>query len=227
MYLLLMLLFFGSCCPLYVHISKWKLCKDLSKCHLLKHFLFSNPGSNFSILEIPKQLNHSFFHANCSLLGRKRTDTYSPLLVFPSSQRLIYSMILYTFSSLSLSLLQERGREFSIWGFRDKELLIADQHPPPSFPVWICFLFPFLKCYRSKSPVVTHTVYAWLARHIWIQGMKLGSSFLLSIKTMFSSISFFSNKNDLSSKNPDFLSSFTTWVDKRNAIYWLPPPSIL
>lgn len=131
-------------------------------------------------------------------------------------------MILCTFSFLSLSLLQERGREFSIWGFRDKELLIADQHSPPSFPVWICFLFPFLKCYRSKSLVVTHTVYAWLARHVWIQGMKLGSSFLLSIKTMFSSISFSSNKNDLSSKNPDFLSPFTTWVDKRNAIDYYP-----
>lgn len=85
--------------------------------------------------------------------------------------------ILRTFSSLSLILLQERGREFSIWGFGDKELFIADQHPPPAFPLWNLLAFP--KCYRSKSPVVTHTACACLARRVWIQGMRLGSPFLL------------------------------------------------
>lgn len=112
------------------------------------------------------------------VLGRKRADTYSLLLRFPSSQRAIYRT-LCTFSSLSLILLQERGREFSIWEFGDQELFIEDQRPPPSFTLWNLLAFP--KHYRSKSLVATHTIYAWLARHVWIQGVWLGSSFIFTL----------------------------------------------
>lgn len=113
------------------------------------------------------------------VLGRKRADTYSLLLRFPSSQRAIYLQdtmhILLPLTNSSA----RKGKGVLHMRFGDQELFFADQRPPPSFTLWNLLAFP--KHYRSKSLVATHTIYAWLARHVWIQGMWLGSSFIFTL----------------------------------------------
>lgn len=97
----------------------------------------------------------------------------------------IYIYKLCTFSSFSLILPQERRRKFSVWRFGTRN-------------------------YALQTSTVLHLFLSGIALHCrsvieaglpampgWIQGMGLGSSFLLYIKATFSSISFTSNKNDI------------------------------
>lgn len=152
------------------------------------------------ILEFPFMVNSKELNWTlcCSVLGRKRWDTYSPLLVFPSSQCWGGDFYCHDTIHVILPLTNSSPRRGAL---SNGELRTKNYTLKTST---LLQLFLFGICLHSQSVIDTGlhmescgyvTACAWLDGPIQIQDLGLGSSFLLYIKGTFSSISFASNTN--------------------------------